>query len=251
MHKKIIALCLTLCFILAPATTFAASMTKYMVGNDNMHISLPNGWYINTPEEIDPEFLEVTENTESRLKKYLTKNYIEYNVVSKDTTEEINILLQHTAQTKAMFDFNLLSKDLLKEKAQTLIDLGAQEEDGVTTTYTSCALEQIDKCLFTVFQGTSESEEEGKKNFIQYTTTINGYGVTISYRANEGVNLEQGTELVTKVANSFQVTEVIETELKTEVYKQMLTPIALAGGVILVTAILIIRQVRKNRKEKK
>ena len=40
------------------------------------------------------------------------------------------------------------------------------------------------------------------------------------------------------------------TELKKEVYKQMLTPIVIVGGFVLITVVLIIRQVRKDKKEK-
>lgn len=259
MHKKILSILLILCCLLTPSAAFADtsnsanaakdSMAEYIVGNDNMHISLPDDWYINTPESIDQDFLQVTENTEKKLKKYLSKHGIQYNLVSKDLKEELNIILQHTSQTKAMFDFNLLDENVLKDRAQTLIDLGTQEEDGISTTYTAYTVEKINKCVFTIFHGTIESDD-GRTNFIQYTTTINGYGVTISYRADASVKIENKTAFVRNIVNSFDVTEVIETELKTEVYKQMMVPIALAGGFILITVILFIRQLRKNRKSK-
>ena len=88
-------------------------------------------------------------------------------------------------------------------------------------------------------------------DFVQYTTTINGYGITISYRGAAGSDLDAGADLLRQVVESFNVTEVVQTELKKEMFKQMLTPIAIAGGFILITAALIIRQVLKNRKEKK
>lgn len=249
MLKKITTIMVTLCFILAPGTVFGA-MTEYQVSNDNMHISLPDGWYHNTPQDIDEAFLKVSENTERKLSKYLTKNGIQYNLVSKDLKEELNVVVQHTSQTKAMFDFNLIEKATLEDRAQSLVDLGAQEEDDIITTYTDYTVEKINQCVFTIFDGTVESED-GKVKFIQYTTTINGYGITISYRADEGSDMDVGAALIQKVVKSFRVDEVIETELKTEVYKQMLTPIIIAGGAILISVIIIIRQVRKNRREKK
>jgi integrase/recombinase XerD len=63
--------------------------------------------------------------------------------------------------------------------------------------------------------------------------------------------LEYGADLIRQVVESFNVTEVIKTDLKKAMFKQMLTPIAIAGGFILITATLIIRHVLKNRKEKK
>lgn len=258
MHKKIITLLLIFCFAFAPTAVFANTdsdaneipMSKYFLISENMQINLPDGWYFNTPDEIDEDFLAVTENTERKLEKFLSKNNVRYNLVSKDLKEEINVVTQHNSQTKAMFDFNLIDENTLKERAQMLVDLGAQEDDGITTTYTSYSVEKINQCVFTVFNGTIE-DENGKTDFIQYTTTINGYGITISYRGAEGSDLAAGEVLIRQVVESFNVTEVIETELKKEVYKQMLTPIAIAGGFILITATLIIRQIIKNKKEKK
>ena len=258
MHKKIISLLLVLCFIMVPSNAFADTKSdidkvptsKYFVISENMQIELPNGWYLNTPEKIDADFLEVTENTERKLEKFLSKNNVRYNLVSQDLREEINVVTQHNSQTKAMFDFNLIDKATLEDRAKALVELGAQEDDGITTTYTSYSVEKINQCVFTVFNGTIE-DENGKVNFIQYTTTINGYGITISYRGDDGVDMNKGAVLIKQVVESFNVTEVIKTELKKEVYKQMLTPIAIAGGFILITAALIIRQIIKNRKEKK
>lgn len=258
MHKKIITLLLVLCFILAPSTAFAdtdgatsqVALSEYFLIDENMQISLPDGWYFNTQDEIDEDFLKVSENTERKLEKFLSKNNIRYNLVSKDLKEELNVVTQHNSQTKAMFDFNLIKEATLKDRAKALVDLGPQEEDGVTTTYTSYSLEKINQCVFTIFNGTVE-DENGKIEFIQYTTTINGYGITFSYRADAGADFEAGTALIRQVVESFHVTEVIETDLKKEVYKQMLTPIAIAGGFILITVTLFIRQIIKNRKEKK
>lgn len=258
MFKKCISILLALCFIFAPGTAFAdvnhgidpVPTSEYFVIDENMQISLPDEWYFNTPDEIDEDFLKVTENTEKKLKKFLSKNNIRYNLVSKDLKEEINVITQHNSQTKAMFDFNLIDQKTLEERAQMLVDLGAQEDDGITTTYSSYYVEKINQCVFTIFNGTVE-DENGKTDFIQYTTTINGYGITISYRGSEGAKLDLGELLIRQIAESFNVTEVIKTDLKKEVYKQMLTPIAIAGGFILITATLIIRQVIKNKKEKK
>lgn len=256
MRKGIITLVLALCFALSPTAVLADTdepsqvpMTRYNVHNENMSISLPDGWYLNTPNVINKDFLDVTENTEKKLKKYLSENCIEYNLVSRDLKDEINIVVQHTSQTKAMFDFNLIKQNILEDRAQTLVNLGAQEKDDIKTTYTSYIVKKINKCVFTVFTGTIETEED-KTDFIQYTTTINGYGITISYRGNEGADLANGAILIQQVVNSFDVIEIVETELKKEVYKQMLTPIAIVGGFVLITAFLIIRQVRKDKKEK-
>ena len=254
MYKKIITLLLILCFALAPTAAFAdgnaAEMSKYFLISENMQISLPDGWYFNTPDEIDEDFLKVTENTERKLEKFLSKNNVRYNLVSKDLKEEINIVTQHNSQTKAMFDFNLIDVNTLEDRAKALVDLGAQEDDGITTTYTSYSVEKINQCVFTIFNGIVE-DENGKVDFVQYTTTINGYGITISYRGNSGADLEAGAALLKQIVESFNVTEVIKTDLKKAMFKQMLTPIAIAGGFILITATLIIRHVLKNRKEKK
>ena len=80
MYKRIVAL--IMCFILMPCVAYANSedtsatpaMSEYYVIDENMQVSLPDGWYTNTPDEIDETFLDVTENTENKLKKYLSKS---------------------------------------------------------------------------------------------------------------------------------------------------------------------------------
>lgn len=254
MFKRIITSLLILAVMLMPMTAWADSddvkMTEYQLHNDNMHISLPDGWYFNTPRDIDEDFLEVSENSKRKLTNYLTDNDIDFNIVSKDLLNEINVILVNSSQTKTLYDFNKLEDSYLKEKAKALVDQGTQEEKKVKTTYKSYSLEKFNKCTFMVLEGTVE-DENGKIKFYQYTTTVNGFGITVTYRASKGADYEAGKQLLEKIVHTLDIKEIKEVDMKTNAYKQLLTPIILIVGVVGFTAFLFIRQLIKNKKEEK
>lgn len=155
MNKKLTTLLLIFTLLLALLITPAAyadpstnneqnsALTEYVFGNDNMNISLPADWYINTPDEIDSDFLQVTENTERRLKKYLEYSDIEFNLLSKDLKQEINVILVHNSRTKMMFDFNIIDESSLSEQGQVFVDQGAQESDSGSMTYESFVIKRL------------------------------------------------------------------------------------------------------------
>lgn len=254
MTKKIISSLLILVLLLAPMTVWAdskeATLTEYQLHNDNMHISLPDGWYLNTPRDIDEDFLEVSENSKRKLTNYLTDNDIDFNLVSKDLLNEINVILVNSSKTKTLYDFNKLEDSYLKEKAKALVDQGTQEDNKIKTTYNSYSLDKFNKCTFMVLEGVVE-DKNGKIKFYQYTTTINGFGITVTLRASKGADYEAGKQLLDKIVHTLDIKEIKEVDMKTNAYKQLITPIVLVGSVVAFTAFLFIRQLIKNKKEEK
>ena len=225
------------------------SFTEYELGVDEMHISLPDGWYFNTARKIDEEFLKVSENSRRKLSQYMADNDIDYNLVSKDLLEEINIIFINSSQSKMMHNFTLLNEDVLTDRAQAMIDLGVQEDKGIRTTYDSYRLEKVNEdCIFMIFEGTVETEEQ-KAGFYQYTTMINGYGVTCTYRGYEGADYEAGKSILDQIAHSFRVDEIKEVDLKTNAMRQIIAPAVLVVGFVCFTIFLFVRQIRKNKKE--
>lgn len=250
MYKKFLALLLALAAAVSPAAALAEPseipMTEYILEEDNMFVDLPDGWYFNTPEQIDKDFLEVTENKERKLEKFLRESGIAYNLVSKDLKEEINVIMVSTSQTKTMFNFNLLDKEVLENRAQVLIDQGTQEDDSGKTTYTSYEVRTIGDCTFTILSGNME-RKEGKADFIQYTTAVNGYGITFSYRAYEGADLENGRNLMENIVSSLDIKVIEQADVKTQFIKQTIPYALLVVGVVGFTVFMFIRQLRKNK----
>lgn len=250
MSKKLIYFLIILT-LLFPSAAFAdngsTALTEYSLASD-MQISLPDGWYFNTPRDIDKDFLKVSENSRNKLMKYLTNNDIDYNLVSKDLLQEINVIFVNSSQTKIMYDFNLLGEDVLLEKAQALIDMETEAEDGVKTTYQTYRLEKISGCTFMVFEGIMESETDTTQ-FYQYTTMVNGYSITCTYRGNEGADHEQGKLLLDEIAHTFRVDEIKEANVRKNLISQMIAPAVIIGGFFLFTVFLFIRQLIKNKKE--
>ena len=257
MAKKIGTIILMLLMLLSPAAAWAdvgdvetLVLTEHNLGSDVMHISLPEGWYFNTPRDIDGEFLKVSENSRRKLIKYLNDSDIDYNLVSKDLLDEINIIFVNSSQSKMMYNFSLLNRDVLIERAKSMVDMGTQENKDIRSTYHSYELQEFNGCIFMVFEGTMESPEE-KVDFYQYTTMVNGFGITFTYRGSEGTDYESGKLLLDKIAHSFTVDEIKEADLKENMIKQMIAPAALVAGFIGFTIFLFIRQLRKNKKEEK
>ena len=240
--------------IISPAAAWAdvsgMTFTEYRLGNDSMHISLPDDWYFNTPRDIDKEFLNVSENSRRKLSNYMADNDIDYNLVSKNLLEEINIILVNSSQTKMMYNFSLLNEDALTERAQALVDAGTQESKDTKTTYHSYRLEKFNDCIFMIFEGTIETAEQ-KADFYQYTTMVNGFGVTCTYRAYEGADYEAGKLILEEIVHTFNVDEIIEADIQTNVIKQMIAPAALVVGFVGFTIFLFVRQLIKNKKEEK
>ena len=252
MIKKIIILAAVLVMMISPSAAFAdtegISLTEYELGNDSMHISLPDGWYLNTPRNIDKEFLKVSENSRRKLSNYMAKSDIDYNLVSKDLLEEINIIFINSSQSQVMYNFALLDEATLTERAQTLVDMGTQEDENASTTYESYRLEKLNGCVFMIFEGNLEASGR-KADFYQYTTMVNGYGVTCTYRAYEGADYDAGKLLLDEIMHTFKVDEIKEANIKTNMIKQMIAPAALVVGFIGFTVFLFVRQLRKNKKE--
>ena len=241
-----------LLMIISPAAAWAdvsgMTFTEYKLGNDSMHISLPDGWYFNTPRDIDKEFLKVSENSRRKLSNYMAKSDIDYNLVSKDLLEEINIIFINSSQSQVMYNFALLDEATLIDRAQTLVEMGTQEEDGSSTTYDSYRLEKMNDLIFMIFEGSLEAS--GKKaDFYQYTTMVNGYGITCIYRGYEGADVEAGKQVLDHIVSTFKVDEIKEADVQNNLVKQMIIPAALLIGFVGYTAFIFIRQVRKNKKE--
>lgn len=250
MYKKFLALLLFLSVVASPAAASATAeeipMTEYVLEDDNMSVDLPDGWYFNTPEQIDKDFLEVTENKERKLEKFLRESGISYNLVSKDLKEEINVIMVSTSQTKTMFNFNLLDKEVLENRAQVLIAQGTQEDDSGKTTYTSYEVRTIGDCTFTILSGNME-RKEGNADFIQYTTAVNGYGITFSYRAYEGADTEKGKILMENIVSTLAIKVIEDADVKTQFIKQVIPYALLVLGVVGFTVFMFIKQLRKNK----
>ena len=218
------------------------------MASGTMHISLPDGWYFNTPRDIDSDFLKVSENSRRKLIKYLTDYDIDFNLVSQDLLEEINVIFVNSSQAKMMYNLSYISDDVLTERAQRMLDTEAEEQNGTKTTYHSYRLEKFNDCTFMIFEGTIESNED-KIQLYQYTTMVNGYGITCTYRGSEGADIEQGKLLLDEIVHTFHVDEIKEADIKTNMIKQMFIPAAVVAGFVLFTVFLFVRQMRKNKKE--
>ena len=251
MGKKIILILMVLTMIL-PSSAWADEssfiLEEHPLGSRGMYISLPEGWYFNTPRQIDDDFLKVSDNSRRKLSQYMADNDIDYNLVSKDLLEEINIILINSSQTKMMYNFSLLDETALTERAQKMIDMGVQENKDMKTAYHSYRLEKFNGCIFMIFEGTLETSEE-KADFYQYTTMVNGYGVTCTYRAYEGADYETGKLILDEIVHTFAVDEIKEADPKVNMMKQMIAPAAVVVCFVGFTIFLFVRQLRKNKKE--
>ena len=86
-------------------------------------------------------------------------------------------------------------------------------------------------------------------DFYQYTTMVNGFGVTCTYRGYEGADYEAGKLLLDEIVHTFRVDEIKVTDPKQNMIKQMVAPAAVVAGFVGFTIFLFIRQLRKNKKE--
>ena len=218
MAKKIIMLIMVALLVLIPVSAWAdaedaeaaseVQLYEYKLGNDEMHISLPEeGWYFNTPRKIDRDFLEVSENSKRKLENYMADNDIDYNLVSEDLLDEINIILVNSSQSKMMYNFYLLEEEVLIDRAEQLIGMGPQGDEDVTTTYTSYEMQEFNDCLFMVFEGELETKEQ-KAHFYQYTTMVNGFGITCTYRGYDGADYESGKLVLDQIVHSLRIDEI-------------------------------------------
>lgn len=257
MIKKLFQIIICICLLLVPQTSFAEtdvvslpSMTTYQLYNDNMSIDLPNDWYFNTRSSIDDDFLKVSKNSAFKLKKYFGQKHIEYNLVSKDLMQEINVIVIHDSNSKLIFDYNTVDKTKLKNQMETLVSQGAQEEKAGVTTYKSTELRQINNCLFSVLKG-EMTEENASSRIIQYSTIINGYGINLSIKSYEDKMDSNSETLISSIADSFQVREIEATNRKKNAFIQFLPPALMLLAFIVFTVYIFINQLKKNKAEKK
>lgn len=256
MIKKLFQIFIYLCLILIPQTCFAEtdvvslpSMTTHQLYNDNMSIDLPNGWYFNTRSSIDDDFLKVSKNSAFKLKKYFGQKHIEYNLVSKDLTQEINVIVIHDSNSKLIFDYNTVDKIKLKKQMDTLVSQGTQEKKAGVTTYVSTELREINNCLFSVLTG-EMTEENTTSRIIQYSTIINGYGINLSIKSYEDKMDSNSEALISNIADSFQVKEIEATDRKKNAFIQFLPPALMLIAFIAFTVYIFINQLKRNKAER-
>ena len=247
----ILSVCLVfLNFCCEPAYADDSKLTNYQLYNSNMSISLPDGWYFNTQKEIDKSFLNVTENSAVRLKKYLLQQHVEYNLVSKDLKSELNVIVLHNTKTKLVFDFNTIEKEKLWSQVESLASTGnSNEKANISTSYSDYDVKKIGKCIYTYMVG--EMEEENQDSIItQYSTIINGYGINISMKSYDESRLEEDSELLSSIVNSIQINEIKETNRKKQMIEEFAPPVILIVGFLGITIFLFVRQLIRNKREK-
>lgn len=247
----ILSICLVfLYFYCESAYADDTKLTSYQLYNSNMSISLPDGWYFNTQKEIDKSFLNVTENSAVRLKKYLLQQHVEYNLVSKDLKSELNVIVLHNTKTKLVFDFNTLEEEKLWSQIESLASTGnSNDKANISTSYSEYDVKKIGKCIYTYIVG--EMEEENQDSLItQYSTIINGYGINVSMKSYDKSRFEENSELLSSIVNSIQINEVKETNRKKQMIQEFAPPVLLIVGFLGITIFLFIRQLIRNKKEK-
>lgn len=247
----ILSICLVfLNFYCESAYADDSNLTSYQLYNSNMSISLPDEWYFNTQKEIDKSFLDVTENSAVRLKKYLLQQHVEYNLVSKDLKSELNVIVLHNTKTKLVFDFNTLEEETLWSQVESLASTGnSNEKANISTSYSNYDVKKIGKCIYTYIAG--EMEEETQSSLItQYSTIINGYGINVSMKSYDESRFEEDSELLSSIVNSIQINEIKETNRKKQMIQEFAPPVLLIVGFLGITIFLFIRQLIRNKKEK-
>ena len=252
MLKKLWSVFVCLSFLLPACTAYGTenlpSMTRYDMAGETMHLSLPDGWYFNTPDQIDEEFLEVSENRAGRLKNYLDKNGIVFNLLSRDLSQEINIILKQITQSKLLFNFSTMEESSLMEQAELLISKeNTPEGDKLSenSTYKSYELLKADPFIFMVFEGDMITED-GSADFVQYSTMVNGYALTMSMRTYDGGDFETSKTLMRQVVISLQVDKILEFDRKSAMIAEFGPAVLLFFALILVVAFLIVRHLKKK-----
>jgi len=253
--KKASLILILLCFFVTVQFTFADtdSETKfknYPLVKDSITVDLPESWFLNTPDNIDDKFLEVTENSSMRLKNYLSNKYIKYNLVSKDLSREIDVIVIHNSRSKLLFNFNSLDEKKLKKEAKLIIDQGKKTDDNITTSYDSYEIKSIGKCKYMILNG-QISNKDGKYSFQQYTTMVNGYCLTFSIRINHGDDVASSEQILSEVVQSVNVSKVLATNYKKNIASQVLPAVLLALAIVAYITFLIIHYVRKKHRLKK
>ena len=212
-----------------------------------MYISLPSSWYTNTQEKIDKDFLLVSENNERKLKKYLKQQSIMYNLVSKDLTQEINVVLQKDSGTEVVFDLNTIDdKELINEAEMAVNQNNEDNKEESAIVYSDYAVEKINECKYIILKGKLKSENQSGK-IVQYSTTINGYGMTISYRGYEDATFEAGDELMEKIISGIEIKEVLVSNRKSAVFKALMPITAVT---ITLAGVAIYARKRKKKSDK-
>lgn len=230
--------------------TALPKLTEYELSDIGIRIMLPESWYCNTPDKIDKDFLEVSENSARKLKKYLTKQNVKYNMLSKDLSQEINVILMHDSKSKLLFNYNEMDPEKLKSQAQALIDSGSQENKAGVSTFSEYSVEENNGCTFVCLKG-DMSDENQQARVIQYSTVVNGYGVNFSIKCYDADLYEESEALIREAAKSFKVDEIQAANFEQAVFTQVVFPAALLLLFIATTIFLFIRQIRKNKREER
>lgn len=226
------------------------TLSTYDLYNSNMTISLPDGWYFNTQKEIDKDFLNITENSVARLKKYFLQQHVEYNLVSKDLKSEINVIVLHNTKTKLVYDFNTLEDEKLWSQVKSIAATGNEnEKNNISASYEEYDIKKIGKCIYAYIVG--EMTEESQNSIIsQYSTIINGYGINVSIKSYDKSRYEEDAELISEIVDSIEIHEVYESNRKKQMILEFAPPAILILGFLGFTIYLFIVQIKKNKKEK-
>lgn len=247
-----LALLLLIACLLPPAARAESVQTfsVYPLYTRDMSIELPDGWYMNTQNAIDPDFLSVSANSQYKLKKYLTQQHVEYNLVSKDLKTELNVIVLHNSRTKLIYNYNDADPAKLEDQIANLVEAGVTTSKAGETTYSSGRLDMKDSCLFIVLEGKME-EESASSILVQYSTIVNGFGINISIKSYDETLADQNAALIEQVAGSFRVAEVKEGNRTLQIIVEFLPPILLVLGFIGFAVYRVVAQVRKNRMKDK
>lgn len=256
MRKLFLTVLFTFCAVLffCPVCAFSETelppLSKCELADGTMQLELPIGWYFNTPKDIDDDFLDVSENSARKLKKYLTKQKVKYNLVSKDLKQEINVILIHDSKTKLLFNYNEMDSSKLESQAQALVNDGSQESKAGVSTFSEFSIDKVNDCTFVRLKG-DMSDEYQDALVTQYSTVVNGYGINISIKCYDTDLYEQSEMLIAEIIRSFTVDEILPANFKGAVFSQVIFPALLILLFIGTTIFLFIRQLRKNKKEER
>lgn len=256
MRKLFLTVLFTLCAVLFlfPVCAFSETelppLSKCELADGTMQLELPNGWYFNTPKDIDDDFLDVSENSARKLKKYLSKQKVKYNLVSKDLKQEINVILIHDSKTKLLFNYNEMDSSKLESQARALVNDGSQESKAGISTFSEFSIDKVNDCTFVRLKG-DMSDEYQDALVTQYSTVVNGYGINISIKCYDTDLYEQSEMLIAEIISSFTVDEILPANFKGAVFSQVIFPALLILLFIGTTIFLFIRQLRKNKKEER
>ena len=136
-------------------------------------------------------------------------------------------------------------EELINEAEAATQNNGEDKEsdaDKDKIVYYDYEIKKINDCKYIILKGELKSPSRNAK-IIQYTTIINGYGITVSYRAYDNANIEDGYILMDEVIDSVDV-KVVETNNPKMTIVEQLLPIVL----LIISFICITLFIRKRKK---